>query len=175
MPYLVQFRRYALAFRAPVRTAHGRWTQRDGVIVRLEDEAGGIGYGEAAPVPEFGAETIEDVTAACRELGDRADDAHLDAVPASLGSLRQALTAARRREKVEPRHRHLGPERVLVLEGAYREDPSGRIYQPGDWHEMPPGSAHAYSVLPGRDLLLAVSVTQGIDVEGYGALDSTPR
>lgn len=69
-----------------------------------------------------------------------------------------------------PRHTHLGRERVLVLEGSYREDPSGRLYQAGDLHEMPEGSVHAYVASPERDLLLAVSLVRGVDVEGFGPL-----
>jgi quercetin dioxygenase-like cupin family protein len=74
-----------------------------------------------------------------------------------------------------PRHRHLGPERVLVLEGAYRDEQSGRIYGAGDLHEMAEGTAHAYTALPDRDLLLAVSVVRGVDVEGYGALSPASK
>jgi quercetin dioxygenase-like cupin family protein len=69
-----------------------------------------------------------------------------------------------------PMHRHLGSERVLVLEGGYEDEQSGRSYQPGDVHHMPAGSSHAYRALPGRDLLFAVSVVEGVDVEGFGIL-----
>jgi quercetin dioxygenase-like cupin family protein len=69
-----------------------------------------------------------------------------------------------------PNHRHLGLERVLVLEGGYRDEPSGRIYRAGDLHEMLPGSAHSYVALPERPLLLAVSLVSGVDVDGYGTL-----
>ena len=69
-----------------------------------------------------------------------------------------------------PTHRHLGAERVLVLEGAYRDEPSGRVYAAGDWHEMPPGSSHSYVAGADGPLLLAVSVVQGVDVEGFGTL-----
>jgi hypothetical protein len=69
-----------------------------------------------------------------------------------------------------PTHRHLGLERVLVLAGGYRDEPSGRLYLPGDWHEMSAGSSHAYTALPERPLLLAVSLVSGVDVDGYGTL-----
>jgi quercetin dioxygenase-like cupin family protein len=69
-----------------------------------------------------------------------------------------------------PTHRHLGTERVLVLEGGYRDEQSGRVYGPGDLHEMPEGSSHAYSALPDHDLLFAVSVVTGVDVDGFGTL-----
>jgi quercetin dioxygenase-like cupin family protein len=69
-----------------------------------------------------------------------------------------------------PSHRHLGLERVLVLDGGYRDEQDGRLYLPGDWHEMQPGTSHAYTVLDERDSLLAVSVVAGVEVEGFGVL-----
>lgn len=113
VPYLLQSKRYALPFRAPVRTAHGLWPVREGLLVRLEDEAGVVGYGEAAPIPGFGRETAEDDESALRTLGDRAEAAQLAAVPDWLGSLRQALAAAMRREAPVPRRKHLGVAALL--------------------------------------------------------------
>jgi quercetin dioxygenase-like cupin family protein len=72
-----------------------------------------------------------------------------------------------------PRHRHLGVERVLVLDGGYRDAPGGRLYLPGDRQEMPAESSHEVVALPERDLLFAVSVITGVDVEGFGTL--SPR
>jgi len=69
-----------------------------------------------------------------------------------------------------PQHLHLGSERVLVLDGSYRDEPSGRIYRAGDLHEMAEGSSHTYVAGAERELLLAVSVVRGVDVEGYGTL-----
>lgn len=74
-----------------------------------------------------------------------------------------------------PLHRHLGPERVLVLEGGYRDEPSGRVYAAGELHEMSEGSEHGYVALAERDLLLAVSVVRGVDVEGFGALSPSSK
>ncbi len=69
-----------------------------------------------------------------------------------------------------PRHRHLGLERVLVLAGGYRDEASGSLYLHGDWLEMPAGTSHAYTALPECELLLAVSVVAGVEVEGIGPL-----
>ena len=69
-----------------------------------------------------------------------------------------------------PWHRHLGLERVLVLDGGYRDEQDGRLYLPGDWHEMQAGTSHAYAALADSELLLAVSVVAGVDVEGFGTL-----
>lgn len=92
--HLFQFRRYRLPLRAPVRTAHGAWTEREGVLVRLENAAGAVGYGEAAVIPWFGTETVDEAEAACRDLGGCVDGERLAAVPERLAGLRHALAAA---------------------------------------------------------------------------------
>jgi O-succinylbenzoate synthase len=92
--YQLAFRRYRLAFRGPLRTSHGVWAAREGLLVRLEDEAGAAGYGEAAPIPGFGSETADQDEAALVALGGRVDEATLAMTPANLGCLRNALRAA---------------------------------------------------------------------------------
>lgn len=49
-------RPYRLAFRAPVVTAAGAFTHREGWHVGVEDAAGRMGWGDAAPWPGFGAD-----------------------------------------------------------------------------------------------------------------------
>ncbi len=95
MKYRFQFRRYRLPFRAAVRTAHGVWAEREGVMVRLEDEKGATGLGEAAVMPWFGTETADAAEAACREIGEWVDEARLESVPVGLRCLRNAIGAAR--------------------------------------------------------------------------------
>src|SRR5947209_11370937 len=58
MMFRLQHQRYRLPFRAPVRTAHGLWSEREGFLVRAESESGGIGFGEVAPVAGFGSESV---------------------------------------------------------------------------------------------------------------------
>jgi anti-sigma factor ChrR (cupin superfamily) len=69
-----------------------------------------------------------------------------------------------------PLHRHLGLERVLVLSGGYRDDQSGRPYRAGDWHEMTVGSSHSYTTMAEIETWLAVSVFEGVHVDGLGTL-----
>ncbi|HTJ78183.1 MAG TPA: o-succinylbenzoate synthase [Rariglobus sp.] len=88
------YRRYALPFRAPVRTAHGIWAERTGLIVKLEGAAGRVGYGEVAPIPWFGTETVEESEAALKILGEWMTPEQIAAVPAKLGCLRFALAGA---------------------------------------------------------------------------------
>ena len=102
MEYRFSHRVYRLPFRTPVRTSHGLWAERTGVWVRLEDETGKVGFGEAAPIPWFGTENVEDIDAACRTLGENVTDHLLDAVPTTLGCLKNALNAARAGELSPP-------------------------------------------------------------------------
>lgn len=95
MRFHFQFRRYRLPLRVAVRTAHGRWSEREGLILRLADEAGNTGYGEVAPIPAFGSEAVDESEAACRALGEWADESRLAAVPARLPCLRNGMAAAR--------------------------------------------------------------------------------
>jgi hypothetical protein len=69
-----------------------------------------------------------------------------------------------------PMHRHLGSERVLVLEGGYVDEPSGKLYGPGDLHEMGAETAHAYVTVADRPTLFAVSLVSGIHIDGLGTV-----
>jgi len=90
VPFRFSYRPYAAPFRARVRTAHGLWTEREGVLVRVEDPEGRFGFGEAAPLPWFGTETNEALVSACSQLADRWMET-VDSVPADFGCLRGAL------------------------------------------------------------------------------------
>lgn len=95
MVYLFEFKRYCQPLQVPLRTAHGVWAEREGLIIRLEDESGQVGYGEIAPIPWFGTETVAEAEEICRKFGDQIDDALCAAVPLSFGCVRFALAAAR--------------------------------------------------------------------------------
>lgn len=94
MSYLFAYRRFRLPLRLPLRTAHGAWAEREGVVVRLEDAGGDAGYGEAAPIPWFGTETADEIEAGARELGAQVDAERLANLPPRLGCLRNAVTTA---------------------------------------------------------------------------------
>ncbi len=71
MPVLrLNVRPYRRRFRSPLRTHHGVWQWREGLILRLEDHRGRRGYGEIAPLPAFGTETLAEAIACCRQWGD---------------------------------------------------------------------------------------------------------
>jgi O-succinylbenzoate synthase len=89
------FRRYRLPLRHPVRTAHGVWSEREGIYVRLENEAGEGGLGEASPIAWFGTETIEEIADACAKVDEWGDDSRLYELPRKLACLHNAIAAAR--------------------------------------------------------------------------------
>ncbi len=53
----ISYKSYRREFLVPLRTARGSWSVREGFIVRIET-AGQVGFGEVAPIPEFGTETV---------------------------------------------------------------------------------------------------------------------
>ncbi|WP_269541901.1 o-succinylbenzoate synthase [Cerasicoccus fimbriatus] len=51
-----EYRGYRRRFRKALKTAHGEWPEREGVVIRLSMENGRTGYGEIAPIPWFSPE-----------------------------------------------------------------------------------------------------------------------
>lgn len=118
MRYRFQYRRYRLPFRAAVRTAHGAWAEREGLWVRLQDASDGgsgrSGYGEAAPIPWFGTETVEDDEAAARDLGEWIEGDPRERVPVRCACLRHAIATAMADDSAWPgRREHLGLAALL--------------------------------------------------------------
>jgi o-succinylbenzoate synthase len=62
---------YALPFRAPYVTAAGRLGRREMALLRLRDEEGLVGLGEAVPLSLRGGTTLVEVVAELRRLGER--------------------------------------------------------------------------------------------------------
>ncbi|MEG5059795.1 o-succinylbenzoate synthase [Microcoleus sp. A2-C5] len=68
MLYKFEFRTYQRKFKRPLLTSHGIWDIRSGIILRLVDENGRIGWGEIAPLSWFGSETFEQALEFCQQL-----------------------------------------------------------------------------------------------------------
>ena len=95
MVYRFSHKTYRLPLRVALRTAHGLWTEREGIMVRLEDEAGRVSYGEIAPIPSFGTETLAEAGELCGKFGDKVAGEVFDAVAERFGCVRFALASAR--------------------------------------------------------------------------------
>lgn len=95
MPYRFRFKKYRLPLRVPLRTAHGVWAEREGLILRLESDTGAVGFGEIAPIPWFGTETMVEAEEVLHQFGAMVPDELLDKTPERLGCVRFALAQAR--------------------------------------------------------------------------------
>ncbi|ERN42209.1 o-succinylbenzoate synthase [Rubidibacter lacunae KORDI 51-2] len=87
------FRPYRRRFRQPLATSQGRWLHREGIIVRLSD-GDRVGWGDIAPLPRFGSETLAEAIAFCRSVGDRLDVAAIALIPPALPSCQFACDSA---------------------------------------------------------------------------------
>ena len=94
MSYRLAYRRYRLPFARAVRTAHGPWREREGLVVRLTDAPGRSGFGEVAPLPWFGTETLAEAEAVLAGLGGGVDAAAVESIQERHGCVRFALASA---------------------------------------------------------------------------------
>lgn len=100
-----EFRPYHRRFRQPLKTHHGVWAVREGILIRLEDDAGRVGFGEIAPLEWFGSEAIEDAIAFCRNAPMVIDSDWIREIPfpacqfgfesAALMTVRSSLNSSR--------------------------------------------------------------------------------
>ena len=60
------FHRYSLFFHGPMQFRSDRVQRRDGLIVSIHSDDGGVGYGEIAPLPGFSKETLDEARVAAK-------------------------------------------------------------------------------------------------------------
>lgn len=82
--YKLQFYSYERCFRQPLKTSHGTWEVREGIILSLTDPVGRIGWGEIAPLPWFGTETLATAFTFCSKLGGKVTAENIAAIPDNL-------------------------------------------------------------------------------------------
>ncbi len=84
MIYRLAFCPYQKQFKRPLSTSHGNWYHREGIIIRLTDEIGNIGWGEIAPIPWFGSESCEEAVNFCRNLPEEITTEMIFSIPFKL-------------------------------------------------------------------------------------------
>jgi len=94
MSFRFEYHAYRAAFRQPLATAHGVWSEREGLLVRLTDGSGRSALGEIAPLPAWGSETFDAALAFCAALPGMVDEALVRSVPADRPCCRFALETA---------------------------------------------------------------------------------
>ncbi|ODH02699.1 o-succinylbenzoate synthase [Nostoc sp. KVJ20] len=82
--YRFEFRPYQRRFLRSLTTNHGKWDIREGIILRLTDESGRVGWGEIAPISWFGSETLEQALDFCRQLPGEITDEIIFSIPDEL-------------------------------------------------------------------------------------------
>ena len=95
MVYQFEFRPYHRKFVTPLNTSHGIWESRDGVILRLYDAEGKVGWGEIAPISWFGSETVEEAVSFCRQLSKEITDEKIFSIPDELPTCQFGFESAR--------------------------------------------------------------------------------
>ncbi|HEY9860463.1 MAG TPA: hypothetical protein V6D16_13210, partial [Candidatus Obscuribacterales bacterium] len=82
--YALEFRPYRRSFRQPLRTSHGLWSLREGIVLRLSDAMGKVGFGEIAPIAWFGSETLAEALAFCQQFSRQITAEQIATIPATL-------------------------------------------------------------------------------------------
>jgi o-succinylbenzoate synthase len=95
MIYQFQFRTYHRKFKHPLQTSHGIWNIRSGIILRLTDENGQIGWGEIAPLSWFGSETFEQALDFCSNLSANISEETIFAISSELVACQFGFESAR--------------------------------------------------------------------------------
>jgi len=91
------------ALSEPMTSAAGHWSERQSALLVLEDGDGHVGLGEAAPLPGYSRDTLDEAVAALRALSGSADPRLPEAAPASArAALDAALLDLRARQAQKP-------------------------------------------------------------------------
>jgi len=94
MLYRFEFKPYRRQFKQPLATSHGLWQYREGFILCLKDEVGRVGFGEIAPIPWFGSESLAAAAAFCCGLPPEITEDQIFGVPDSLPACQFGLESA---------------------------------------------------------------------------------
>ena len=120
---------YRRPFATPLRTSAGEWRVREGFLVRLESPERAA-FGEVAPLPRFGTETVDEAAAFLRGCGTVADAAEsagrlAEAPPSCAFGLGCALASLSGEVWATPRSHAVAA--LLPAGGGAREAAAGSV------------------------------------------------
>lgn len=95
MKYKFQVRRYSRVFKKPLITSRFILKERNGLIIRLENEERNVGFGEIAPLELFGSESLVEAEKLCNKAGSIIDDAFIESIDSRKVCCRFAFESAR--------------------------------------------------------------------------------
>ncbi len=91
--YSFTFYPYRRSLRHPLATSHGTWQYREGIFVRLTGNRG-TGWGEIAPLTDFGSESLSEAVAFCQQLPKTITAETIFAIPHRLPACQFGLESA---------------------------------------------------------------------------------
>ncbi len=97
-----EYRPYRRSFRQPLQTSHGLWTVREGIILRLTDDVGRVGFGEIVPLSWFGSERFEDAIEFCQQLPEVISFDTIATIPAHLSACQFGFESAQEMLTTDP-------------------------------------------------------------------------
>lgn len=90
----VEYLPYRRAFRQPLRTYHGVWAVREGILLKVTSEQGQVGFGEIAPLEWFGSESLAEVLAYCQQLPQVLTPDFVEQIPDGLPATQMGFESA---------------------------------------------------------------------------------
>ena len=159
----IHFKAYSLPLRRPLRTAHGTFPRRDGFRVSARSAAGLWGFGEAAPLPGFGTESL----AACHALLERLSRSLVEAEIDPDALLGQGLGAMLDDQQLweAPAAAHGLELALLDLLAQERAQPLARLLHPRAATEVP-----VNAMLGADSAAAAAQAAQAAVAEGFATL-----
>ncbi|MCL2926055.1 MAG: o-succinylbenzoate synthase, partial [Trichodesmium sp. MAG_R04] len=94
MHYQLKIFPYKRNFRQPLKTSHGIWHIREGIILQLTRKTGEIGLGEIAPLSWFGSETLSEALDFCHRLPKKITTETIFSIPDNLPSCKFGFESA---------------------------------------------------------------------------------
>ncbi|MCL2928799.1 MAG: o-succinylbenzoate synthase [Trichodesmium sp. MAG_R01] len=94
MHYKLQIFPYKRNFKQPLKTSHGIWRIREGIILKLTNKTGEIGLGEIAPLSFFGSETLSEALDFCHQLPQKITTETIFSIPDNLPSCKFGFESA---------------------------------------------------------------------------------
>lgn len=116
--YKFQVRSYKRSFKRPLITSQCVLEEREGLIVRLENSFGDVGFGEIAPMPFLGSESFDNAKAFCSQIDGKITDSFIESIDARLPCCRFGVLSAREMLQSTPIQREFEVAGLLSLADA---------------------------------------------------------
>lgn len=94
--FRIQFKTYRREFKTPFRSSQGILTHREGILIRLEDDSGAVGFGEVAPMEIFCTESLNGALLILEELSGNDNGCEHGSLPHGYPATEVALWTAER-------------------------------------------------------------------------------